>query len=569
MKQTRGTSQVLFSFLPDQTADLENSVWRVTGWSEARPLNVDAEVVRKELLRAIYPWRENGKDGGLAELLYANADIQVISPSVDGGVRVEAFPSVYRCKVCNRVRTSNAAACKCGKRSWAQMPFVAYHTCGRLEEPWIKTCPEHNDVRVVLPGTATTRDLIFECPVCRREISKGFQFVKCSCGDGTLSYNVHRAAIVFAPRTTVIVNPPDQDVAAQLRSKAAAKQTLAWVLDGMVPTNPLKGKPTLEALVATFVQQGVDEAVARKMAEAAAREAGGAITTSDPLSGITLDPEVLDEAEDSALKLAFAVAGGRLRLPDLADRAGPTTRRRYEKPYPPAIAEGRLREVELLENFPVVTAAFGYTRGETSPGSSTLRWFKGEGGTLRAHGVRTDTEALLFHLDPMEVGRWLAARGHLPTAPEDARAARIAVIENCVIPRPGEVVDPETAGSALLTLIHSYSHRVVRKISVFAGIDRDSLSEYLVPLHLAFAVYASTRGTFVLGGLQALFEHDLDEALHEVVRSESRCPLDPVCADHGRACVACLHLGEPSCRFYNQFLDRDTLFGPTGLFVSG
>src|SRR5687768_9174601 len=128
MKQTRGTSQVLFSFLPDQTADLENSVWRVTGWSEARPLNVDAEVVRKELLRAIYPWRANGKDGGLADLLYANQDIQVVAPSVDGGVRVEAFPSVYRCKVCNRVRTSNAAPCRCGKQSWAQMPFVAYHT---------------------------------------------------------------------------------------------------------------------------------------------------------------------------------------------------------------------------------------------------------------------------------------------------------------------------------------------------------------------------------------------------------------------------------------------------------
>jgi hypothetical protein len=116
--------------------------------------------------------------------------------------------------------------------------------------------------------------------------------------------------------------------------------------------------------------------------------------------------------------------------------------------------------------------------------------------------------------------------------------------------------------------MHSYSHRVIRKISAFAGIDRDSLSEYLVPLHLAFVVYASTRGTFVLGGLQALFEHDLDEALHEVVRSESRCPLDPVCADHGRACVACLHVGEPSCRFYNQFLDRDALFGAAGFFVS-
>jgi hypothetical protein len=568
MRQTRGTSQVLFSFLPDQTADLENSVWRVTGWSEARPLNIDADVVRKELLRAIYPWRESGKDAGLADLLYAHTDMQVVAPSVDGGVRVEPFPNVYRCKACHRVRTSNEHTCKCGKKVWAQMAFVAYHTCGRLEEPWIKTCPEHKDVRVTLPGTATTRDMVFDCPVCGREISKGFQFVKCSCGDGTLSYNIHRAAIVFTPRTTVIVNPPDQEVAAQLRSKAAAAQTLAWVLDGAVESNPLKGKPTLDALVATFVQQGLDEGVARKMAEAAAKEAGGAVTTTDPLGGISLQQDALEEAEDSALKIAFAVAGGRMRLPDLVGRAGPTAKRRYEKLYPPAIASGCLSDVELLENFPVVTTAFGYTRGETSPGSSTLRWFKGEGGSVRAYGVRADTEALLFRLDPLAVGRWMADRGRLPVTPTDARSARVAILENCVIPRPGEVVDPETAGSALLTLVHSYSHRVIRKISAFAGIDRDSLSEYLVPLHLAFVVYASTRGTFVLGGLQALFEHDLDDALREIVRGESRCPLDPVCADHGRACVACLHVGEPSCRFYNQFLDRDVLFGQSGLFVA-
>jgi hypothetical protein len=108
------------------------------------------------------------------------------------------------------------------------------------------------------------------------------------------------------------------------------------------------------------------------------------------------------------------------------------------------------------------------------------------------------------------------------------------------------------------------SHRVIRKISAFSGLERDSLGEYLIPVHLSFIVFANTRGDFVLGGLQALFENDLEKALNEVVRSEHRCGLDPGCEHNGGACAVCLHVGEPSCRFYNQFLSRTTLFGKLG-----
>ena len=62
-------------------------------------------------------------------------------------------------------------------------------------------------------------DLIFDCPVCGQEIRRGFPFLKCDCSwGGTLEYNVHRAAVVYTPRSTVIVNPPDPTVAAQLRA---------------------------------------------------------------------------------------------------------------------------------------------------------------------------------------------------------------------------------------------------------------------------------------------------------------------------------------------------------------
>lgn len=84
-----------------------------------------------------------------------------------------------------------------------------------------------------------------------------------------------------------------------------------------------------------------------------------------------------------------------------------------------------------------------------------------------------------------------------------------------------------------------------------------------MPLHLGFFVYAAARGDFVLGGLQTVFETELDGLLRAVTQEDHRCPLDPGCM-HAGGCMACLHLGEPSCRYFNRYLNRRTLSGESG-----
>jgi hypothetical protein len=563
MTITRGLSQALFSFLPDQTADLEGGVWQVTNWADARFVAVDDDVVRREIARAAYPWTAANADSGLAEHLLARRDMQVVTPS-DSGIEVSRFPELFRCKNCSRLSTSNDGACQCGTSNRAQLPFVAFHRCGRSETPWIPTCPTHKQVRLrALPGTTRTADLIFDCPVCGQEVRRGFPYLKCDCTwGGTLEYNVHRAAVVYTPRSTVIVNPPDSTVAAQLRAPAAADLTLRWALDGMRETGPLDAAPSIDGFIAMFEAQGFDSQTARAMAEAAAAQAGSRITSGP--ADLDLPDDAREEAFEAALKLAYAASGGRVRLDELAARSGPSAAARYQQLYPPAIGEAGLADVELLETFPVLTTVFGYTRGEVAAGRSTLRPFRAADGSIRLHAIKAETEGLLFRLDPLRVATWLTTRGHLPTAPTDSLRARLEIIRRCEVPRAGEDPALDTAGADLLRLIHSLSHRIIRKISAFAGIERDALSEYLVPLHLAFVVFAASRGDFVLGGLQALFENDLDKALREVVHGEPRCALDPGCTRNGSACAVCLHVGEPSCRYYNQFLARTTLFGPDG-----
>ena len=567
MKTSRGLSQVVFNFLPEQTFDQGGRVWKVDHWVEPRSLPVDPDVVRAALLRAAHPWVLTGNDSGFGDALRRD-DLFVISPSGDGGVRANAFPELWYCRYCRRLCTDIDSVCICGKHQWVQLAFVAFHDCGRLETPWVPACPQHGQVRVNLPTSSSTADLRFDCPICSRQTveSTGFPFRKCPCGQGMLSYNLHRAAVVYTSRSTVIVNPPSPAEAAALKTEAGTQQALEWVLGGLEQGKPLEGAPSFETLVATLVTSGL----AKEAAEAAARTAvdHDESAVKAPSGDLGLEGDRYESAAEAALLLAYATASGRTLVSDLAERAAPAVAPRYTKKYPASIRAAGLEAVELLEDFPVLNASFGYTRGERGAGETALRWFRTSNGTPRVHGQLSRTEALLFRLDPVAVATWLAGRGHaLGQRPNEAEEARLQILRTASIPRVGEDPSLLSVGADLLRLVHSYSHRVIRRIASFSGIDRDSLSEYLIPEHLAFAIYAAASGDFVLGGLQALFEHDLADAIDEVAKGEHRCALDPGCAAHGGACVACLHIGEPSCRVFNQFLDRRTLFGTKGYFT--
>jgi hypothetical protein len=73
----RGTSQLLFGFLPMQTADLSGRVWRVSRWVDPIPLAIDQDAVRSALLAAVALWTSAGKDDGLAEDLLRRTDVEV------------------------------------------------------------------------------------------------------------------------------------------------------------------------------------------------------------------------------------------------------------------------------------------------------------------------------------------------------------------------------------------------------------------------------------------------------------------------------------------------------------
>jgi hypothetical protein len=129
-------------------------------------------------------------------------------------------------------------------------------------------------------------------------------------------------------------------------------------------------------------------------------------------------------------------------------------------------------------------------------------------------------------------------------------------------------------------LLHSFSHALMRQLSLEAGYASASLKEriYARPAAhsggpmagvLIYTAAADSEGT--LGGLIGLGE---DEATFyrlvcEALRSMTLCAGDPLCAErdvgaqgqtvHAAACHACLFASETSCERGNRYLDRAVL----------
>jgi len=567
MKEMRSASQILFGFLPEQTVDLAGRVWKVREWRSPIRKFVDDSALRQELVRLAMPWAAVQLDNDYVRHLRQNRPVLVYSLDRRNGVSTEPFPDVWMCKRCRRVYNAqpNACAPECGGRQFGQLPFVGYHECGAIYAPRLPSCPQHRQAQVTFPGTAAAIEIIFRCPVqgCGRELQRGFGFSRCRCGGGALRFNVHRASPVYTPRTVVVVNPPSPERVKRLNDAGGPLRALSWMLDSVAVRRFDEVGMTRDGLLQDLRSKGFSEAVARAMVDAA--EKAGEVAAQE--EEIALPQERRDEAARQAVTIAMAIDQSRNRIDDLiagtADAWGERANM-YRHHYPLALQQARLQAVELVEKFPVLTGNFAYTRGGANPAQGSLVPFRIRNDYV-VYADIAETEAMFVRLSPTVVARWLQRRGFQLDPWDSDKSARLAIIRAASIPDAGDdPPNPATVGSSVLTLVHSFAHRLIRRAAVFAGIDRNALSELVVPYHLAFFVYAAARGDFVLGGLQAVFESELHNLVDDFVDGDPRCPLDPGCRHTGGACMACLHVGEPSCRYYNRYLDRGTLFGDQG-----
>lgn len=440
-----------------------------------------------------------------------------------------------------------------------QLPFVGYHeACGALKTPYVRKCPTHGQRAVKFPGTASAAELIFYCPVCNQKIDRGFG-AACDCdAGGTLSFTVHRSGTVFKARSVVLINPARREVLSQVEMAGGGARALDWLLAGMRERRLTESKATNdpESIRKLLRARGFDESIISAMIAAMPVQEEQPVLLTHIPEAIRLDAEL------QARQIALATFDSRQTLADLKTSAKSSTLANlYNTKYLVSMDSAGLDRIELIDRFPVLTAQYGYTRGTVAPGAARLRTYRETNGDYILYGDLAQTEALFIRLNPMRVHAWLVAQGYQLAEAVDETSASVAILQSANLDNGAG-----TVASFLLRLVHSYSHAFIRRAALYAGIERSSLCELVLPLAFGFFVYAPAKGDFVLGGLQALFETELHLLLDGLVNDEQRCALDPGCSDNGSACAVCLHLGEPSCRLFNTSLSRKVLAGGHGYF---
>ncbi len=240
-----------------------------------------------------------------------------------------------------------------------------------------------------------------------------------------------------------------------------------------------------------------------------------------------------------------------------------------------------LHEMALVEDLPVISATFGYTRRSSDPiyqelsSSSlptTLRPFppldrfaaralgKAElTGTVPILAREGKHEGVFLSLDPDRVVEWTERNNiSMPLKREEAIKRILAALEP--VDRYHDHIWKCDTRRFIFGLVHSISHALMRVTSHFSGLERTSMSEYLL-LPLLGTVVFDNSSTFMLGGIEMMMRDHLIGVLEELQEDAMNCVFDVSCIDRNGACPGCIHSPEISCRVFNHGLSRAFLIG--------
>lgn len=235
----------------------------------------------------------------------------------------------------------------------------------------------------------------------------------------------------------------------------------------------------------------------------------------------------------------------------------------------------------LIRNFKLCRFTFGYSRVSAVPVVEKhhikmpvrLNLFppvKMEHGASRTpiYVITQENEAFYVRLDPEMVYRWLSQLG-LNDAFAWTKASGMplgAMLLERAQPMQRFLTNvhreqPPLAYYYAYTLLHTYSHVIMRAIAELSGLDAGSLGEYLFPADLAFVVYRSGT-TLDLGNLSSLWRNSNARFLHHVGEPTTlACNSGSLCSERGGACPDCILIPETSCIAQNQLLSRSVLRG--------
>jgi hypothetical protein len=605
---TRGQTQVLFRHLPEAIFEHDDyGLCRVTKVALGE-VDVNKDALFDAMADALAMW----STPGFATKFPDPRDVSrrgIYAVGSPREVKFTPYPQVFSCRKCTRtarftdlLRRGDAATGNCSAcgSSMNRLRYVQAHNCGRLEEVFL---PQQN-----CPRGHTTKDLAFYdpgrvkqarwfCAACNSDI-QALRMTPCKCAyndslppgrqaDKYLKVIPTGDPSLYTPHTVAFISFPDE-AADRLRTAPEATSLMLARLWGLLSTpvgetirareeiGKSAGDDTTTQMVEALRKFDPNHELVRSFDAKKAKPAGQ--EALDRVATLLAPTGGLDGGAPRRWLIEHITLLDKTNLSSAADVAAVQRRRGDEKganDLEGALSKSRqllgIRQVRVINDFPLSLCAFGYTRTSRDPSRTVINPFPvDDRGKVPLFALSAETEALWFELDPCRVVEWLIENGlfsgSVPTTGEEAWARVYAEIPGLRSARHEPAYNSRDA-VAVRTLLHTLSHVFLRRIE-WSGFSPSSVGEYLLPGSLSFILYANRYAETKIGGLTTLFEQRLSTWLWDAVQSGHECIYDPICGDDGGSCAGCTHR-EHNCVAFNRELSRATVYGGPTPQLSG
>lgn len=660
----RSLTKFLYEYLPENTFNHANIPisgrikYLEESYDDDGELSIAKSHVINRVRQQFYRWPNS--EELLEQDLFASVDI-----IVPGYAKYHLYPRTFECPNCGMFiqldredetnisdrDTDELLSCDyCGTRIGAddQLPFVAICECGAITELWAPS-HKHNDnewnMKLSRPTTSMS-DWQWECivPGCEKSIPFMATSVKCpnpACSNDDLTIVNHTDSKAFYPQSVDFINLQDE------QSSSTDQRYRARIISDYILEDK-RQKPSDKEIrqKAADLAGGPHELISlseeeheRKIAQARSaltadhKEHRKKIrewldgTSKSEREKTNLTEECYEylslvEAEDYA-------PADRLQRDSFAEFADNPDDTHIDTPtiehYQNLTDELNLRRLHLINNIPITTVTYGYTRiqpdadaksmlrmdslsdsDSTDPETEPETEDSGESSDEEQMNVTPEAadevqlnmfttkkdpyptfyarenhaEGVFIELSHERVLDWLETNGVITEAERpSADKARMWLLNAVRTPKRYETLadldtqahlEPNTPAAVarhVYALVNSYAHAFINAIAVLGGQQRESLIERVMPHTLSFLVYKQAETDQTFGTVLTLFEERFDDFVDQF-HEQSQCPLDEVCYhDENGACEHCLYLPAMSTENTNHNLSRAMLFG--GQFDEG
>ena len=607
-KMIRGRQQISLNYLPGSIFDFDksNTIAQVSSIEGKPNVDLNIDLVLQAVRRRALIWEEN-----LSEIFHHSRSDQfvLLEPKK---VIAKIYPKVLGCSnsSCGRVFDysnshgefpSKCQVCKRGRLS--QLRWIKIHRCGHVEPltpPYsCKNCGISRRFALDTRHSEQLKDFRWICRACNHKVEV-IDFFPCNAcqhewrtsqeeSDSKLRrmfITPHRSGHVYYPHYVVMLNQPGSEMSDFLKLNdwhliTAAKflefpgyqeHKLAHLATQSQQNIHSQSKFGLSRLEVEDLQAvGLNETQIAYVQNMFASNRQTPISKQSSLNvGNTLfeqtgvPEEIWREAGTEILEAVLPQETGETK--ELFSSSEFSSSQQTPRKI---VQHMGIEQLTLSTHFPVTRATFGYSRFTDVPNECQLNAFPADPiyqGKFPIFVNVVQGDAIIVRLNPKRVWQWLEENHFSPTISSNAKDTQrakqayfVQILGKISLEEPQTFQEWEA--HTVFGLLHTMSHLFVRGASLLCGLNQTSLSEYILPRALTFAVYCTHKEGATIGALASLFENSLIEWLSQIQNDARHCVYDPVCRQQGGECHACTHLSEISCHFFNLNLGRRLLFG--------